>query len=119
MRVPQWIQSTFDALDAGDAEGFCEHLAQDCSFIYANQPPVTGRDDIRDAVDEFIGSVETTDHTLDEYFQAPGRAVVRGQVEYTRHDGSTLQVPFANIFDIVDEGIQTYQIYVDISELYQ
>lgn len=117
MRVPGWIKQTFDALDDGDPEGFCEHLTSDCTFIYANLDPVEGRDAVRDFVANFIESVETTDHTIDEFVQSPGRVLVRGTVEYTRHDGSSLEVPFADAFEVNDEGIETYQVYVDVSEL--
>ena len=39
-------------------------------------------------------------------------------VTYTRHDGSTLTVPAANILAVRDERIADYRIYVDANALY-
>jgi len=117
MRTPKWIRRTLESLDDGDAAGFCEYLAEDSSFIFANNDPVDGRDAIHTFVEGFIDSLQTTNHSIDETFQVPGRTVVRGEVEYVRHDGSTLEVPFTNIFETDDGEIEVYQVYVDNSAL--
>jgi TRAP-type uncharacterized transport system substrate-binding protein len=44
--------------------------------------------------------------------------ICHGTVTYTRHDASTLTVPFANIFRTRDDLIDEYLIYVDASALY-
>ncbi len=46
--------------------------------------------------------------------------LVRGEAKYTRHNGSVLQVPFANTIALNDQGLITgYQIYIDNTELFQ
>ncbi len=117
MRPPEWIRHTLDSLDDGDAAGFCEYLAEDCTFIFANNDPVDGRNAIRSFVEGFIDSLDATNHVIDETFQVPGRTIVRGEVEYVRHDGSTLEVPFTNVFETDGGEIEVYQIYVDNSAL--
>ena len=42
---------------------------------------------------------------------------MQGQVTYTRHDGSQLSVPFANIFKLRDNLIEEYRIFGDFSAL--
>jgi hypothetical protein len=37
---------------------------------------------------------------------------------YTRHDGSALSVPFADVFKMRGELAREYLIYVDASRLY-
>jgi hypothetical protein len=39
-------------------------------------------------------------------------------VTYTRLDGSTLTVPFANVFVLKGAEIQSYRIYIDNSPLF-
>jgi len=39
-------------------------------------------------------------------------------VTYTRHDGSVLTVPFANVFEMRGDKIAAYRIYVDNSLLF-
>jgi hypothetical protein len=40
-------------------------------------------------------------------------------VTYTRHDGSTLRVPFANVFKVDAGLVAEYLIFVDVSRLYE
>jgi len=40
-------------------------------------------------------------------------------VTYTRHDSSTLTVPFANILRFEGDLIDEYLIFLDVSELYK
>ena len=46
-----------------------------------------------------------------------GAEYLQGQVTYTRHDGSQLSVPFANIFKLRDGLIGEYRIFGDFSAL--
>jgi ketosteroid isomerase-like protein len=106
-----------DALDRGDVDGFCEPLHDDCAFVYANSPPVEGRESIRGFVQHFVESIETSDHRVDEVYGSPGRVVARGEVTYTKRDGSELEAPFVDVFEMEDGEVSTYQVYVDSHEL--
>ncbi len=44
---------------------------------------------------------------------------MNGGVPYTRHDGSSLRVFFANTFKITYEKVNDYLIFVDTPELYK
>jgi hypothetical protein len=48
----------------------------------------------------------------------PDAAICIGVVTYTRHDGSTLQVPFANVMKLRPGGIHDYRIFTDNSALF-
>jgi limonene-1,2-epoxide hydrolase len=39
-------------------------------------------------------------------------------VTYTRHDGSLISVPFANVFELRGDKITAYRIYIDNSSLF-
>jgi limonene-1,2-epoxide hydrolase len=39
-------------------------------------------------------------------------------VIYTRHDGSVVTFPFANVFELRGEKIAAYRIYIDNSSLF-
>ena len=40
------------------------------------------------------------------------------EVTNTRHDGSRISIPFANVFEYRDSLIADYRIYIDIGLLY-
>lgn len=117
MNTPTWIEDMLNSLDNGDVAGFCEPLAEDCRFIFANQDPVQGRGNVAEYVEGFLGSLDRTDHDIDEVLTTPNRAVVRGEVRYFTGSDSPLEVPYVNVLELEESAVQTYQIYVDNSEL--
>ncbi len=112
------IKSLFRAIDAKDGAAFASLLTGDASFRFGNSPAVTGRDAIRAAVDGFFGSIKSLSHRVPDIWDLGSHIVARGEVTYTRHSGSTLTVPFCNVFGMEGELIRTYEIYIDVSALY-
>lgn len=113
MREPNWIRDLFDALDRKKVDQFCDYLTDDATFVYASEGSVDGLEEVREFVGSFVSGIESSNHRIHEVIQTPTRAVVRGEVDYVRLDGSELTVPFANIFELEDDGISEYQVYVD------
>lgn len=118
MTTPAWIQTLFQALDAFDANTFASFLTEDAIFVFGNAEPVKGKSTIRDAVASFFASIAAIRHDLTETWTVPGAIICHGVVTYTRHSGTTLQVPFANVFTLEGERIRNYLIYIDNTQLY-
>ena len=118
MATPAWVTTLFHALDAFDADTFASFLTDDAIFVFGNAEPVRGKHAIRDVVASFFTSISAIRHDLLETWPLPQTAICRGTVTYTRHSGSQLCVPFANIFKLQNGLIQDYLIYVDNSRLY-
>jgi ketosteroid isomerase-like protein len=112
------LDDLFAAIDARDADRFAAFLAPSCSFRFGNLPVVEGRAAVRDFVAGFLGALGGIRHEVIERFEAPGRVAIHGFVTYTRADGSTLRVPFANVFHLEDGLITGYLIFVDNSALF-
>lgn len=108
----------FVSIDAMDTEGFLGFIAPDGEFRFASAPPVQGHAAIREAVDGFFSSIAGLSHKL-QRLVADGNAVVcEGEVTYTRHDGSTITLPFCNVFEVHGGLISVYRIYIDVAPLY-
>jgi uncharacterized protein (TIGR02246 family) len=118
MSTPAWVPTLFQALDAFDANTFASFLAEDATFIFGNAEPVRGKSTIRDGVAAFFTSIAAIRHDVIDTWAVPDAIVSRGVVTYTRHSGTQLQVPFANIFKLKNERIHEYLIYVDNTQLY-
>ena len=108
----------FRSIDEKDLQGFVSLLAQDCVFRFGNQPAVTGVNAIEDYVAGFFESIALLSHEIIASWDIPGGVVCHGHVSYTRHDGSILKVPFANILKLSPAGISDYRIFADTSQLY-
>lgn len=112
------LSRLFKAIDAKDADGFVACLSEDCSFRFGSAPAVQGHQAVNEAVSAFFQSIAGLSHNLNRRLGDAQTLVVDGDVTYTRHDGSRVTVPFANILELRDDRISDYRIYADISPLY-
>jgi ketosteroid isomerase-like protein len=115
---PHWISPLFSSIDARDADGFSARLAPDVVFRFGNAEPVEGLESVRQAVAGFFQSIAGISHQVSDTWVAGDAVICQGRVTYTRHDGSRLSVPFANIFRMSGERIREYLVFVDASHLY-
>lgn len=115
----EWVRSLFAAIDSKDAGLFAAHLADDVELQFGNIPVLKGRDPVREFVEKFFASIRSLRHDVLEHWAVGGDTIVcRGTVTYTRHDGSVLSVPFANIMTVAGGRATAYRVYADVSALY-
>lgn len=119
MNYDEWIRALFRCVDAKDGGGWLEFLAPDACFRFGNAPAVEGREAIREAVTAFFESISELRHDVLESWCHPDAVICRGDVTYTRLDGSSLTVPFANVLRLRGDRIRDYLVYADTSELYR
>jgi ketosteroid isomerase-like protein len=109
----------FDASDAFDLDRYVNFLAPDVRFQFGNAAPILGRENVREAVGAFFGTIAGIKHDiLVEWFPEKNVSVQKLSVTYTRHDGNTVVLPAVNILQIQDDLITDYQIYVDLAPVY-
>lgn len=113
-----WWLRLFATIDARDADGFVAALTQDAEFRFGNAPAVRGREAIRSAVAGFFAAIAGCRHRLIGSWHGSGTAVCEGEVTYTRHDGSSVTIPFVNVFELRGERIASYRIYIDNAPLF-
>ena len=118
MNAEAMLDSLFRAIDGKDADAFAALLAPECEFRFGNLPPVQGRTAVREFVAGFFASIAELTHTIEASWQVGDDLLCHGRVTYTRHDGSTLGVPFANILRTSSAGFSRYLIFADTSALY-
>ncbi|WP_423187177.1 nuclear transport factor 2 family protein [Alishewanella sp. d11] len=111
------ISELFKSIDAKDISAFTDFLNEDVIFCFANWPQVDGKANVTNAVNAFLQSIAAIEHQVLACWQPDDMVICRGLVTYTRHDHTTLTVPFANILQILDGEIIDYRIFADISEL--
>jgi ketosteroid isomerase-like protein len=114
---PGWVRDVFAAIDAMDAARFGTFLHPEVRFQFGNMPVVSGAGQATAFVAGFFESIAAIRHEVPDVFDWGDTWACRGRVTYTRHTGSTLEVPFANFFGLCDGRILSYQIYADTSQL--
>lgn len=114
----EWWDELLHAVDAGDADRFVTALTPDASFRFGNSDCVVGTEAIRTVVAGFFGAIASSRHELIQWWGVAPSVACEGTVTYTRRDGSLLQVPFVNAFDLIGRKIASYRIYADTSALF-
>jgi len=114
----QWWDELLRAIDAKDTPRFLSHLAPDGEFIFGNAPAAVGHAAIGAAVDGFFKLIRSSRHVLLTTWEGPNSAVGEGTVTYTRLEGSTLTLPFVDVFHFREGLIGRYQIYMDVNPLF-
>jgi ketosteroid isomerase-like protein len=112
------FKKLFASIDAMDTESFLSLIAEDAIFRFGSTPPVQGHVAIRAAVESFFASFAALRHDLQRLVAGGDAVVYEGEVTYTRHDGSNITLPFANIFEVEAGLISVYRIYIDIAPLF-
>ncbi len=112
------LPALFDAIDAKDTETFLDFLTEDASFRFASSDAVLGKDAIRNAVDGFFSSIAGSTHKLSNTVRRENTIFCEGVVTSHRHDGSDVAIPFTDVFELADERIAEYKIYIDLAPLF-
>ncbi|MBT8098646.1 MAG: nuclear transport factor 2 family protein [Gammaproteobacteria bacterium] len=112
------LTKLFATIDAMDTAGFVAMLTPGAEFRFGGAPPVQSRAQIGAAVDEFFSTIAGLQHELHNVIDSSDLVACEGDVTYTRHDGSSVTVPFADVFDFDGDLIAGYRIYIDIGPLY-
>ncbi len=112
------FKELFASIDAMDVEAFLSFIHKGATFRFGSSQAVSGHARIRAAVESFFASIKALKHELRRTVSDEDAVVCEGEVTYTRHDGSKITLPFANIFQVEQGLISDYRIYIDISPLY-
>jgi ketosteroid isomerase-like protein len=113
-----WWGRLFAVIDARDAAGFLDFLTPDAKFRFGNAPTIAGAEAIGAAVGGFFAAIAACRHQVLETWNGTDTVACEGTVTYTRHDGSTVTVPFANVFELRGAKIAAYRIFIDNSPLF-
>lgn len=112
------LQALFDSIDEKNVDAFMRFLSDGASYRFGNADPIVGKASIADSVRGFFDSIRALRHDVEASWVAGAKVICHGRTTYTRHDGSTLTIPFADILTVDDGLITDYLIFADASELY-
>ncbi len=112
------LRDLFAAIDSKDTAAFLDFLSEDARFRFGSAPPAIGHAAIGAAVGGFFDTVAGLSHDVALSVAGDGFLICEGEVTYRRHDGSTVTLPFVDVFELETERISNYKIYMDIGPLY-
>jgi len=118
MEIKEKIIKLFESIDEMDTDKFASFLTEDARFRFGNTPDVVGKSAIKEAVAGFFTTIKGISHRHLNIWEVTGTVVYQGEVTYTRHDDSSLTLPFVNVYGMKGDLIKDYLIYIDINPLY-
>jgi len=112
------IEKMYTVIDQKETDALVNMMTSDAVFVFGNIPPVKGKEEISGFLNNFFTSIQSINHSNLEWWQHEEKVTVKGNVTYTRHNGTKLSVPFAVILKMDKDLIDEYYIFADTSELY-
>lgn len=112
------VRSVFADIDTLNPDRFVANLAEDVVFRFGNADPIVGRAAVRDAVAQFLASIDGMSHDVLAVYEAGDVAVAKIDVSYTRKDGKVVTVPNADILTYDGDLVRDWQIYIDLTPVY-
>ena len=116
-RARQLVTRLYAAVDKKSVAELSKFLCEDVVFQLANHDPIRGKDTVLDANAAFFKTIAGMAHRIEGVWAQNQDVICAGYVQYTRHDGSELSLPFSTILGLEDDLIADYQVYADISPL--
>jgi len=112
------VSAAYQSIDSADAAKFASFITPDGIFRFANIPAVKDNKPIKEFVEGFFKSLKGISHSNLESWSVEDVIFVNGDVKYTRHNDTSLEVPFSCTWKMKDGLIDEYLIFIDNSELY-
>jgi len=119
MEFKSFVKEVYQSIDAADANRFASFITPSGSFRFANHPAVSGTEAIESFVAGFFQSLKGIQHSNLESWNTGDAIFVIGTVKYTRHNETSLELPFSCTWKMKGDLIDQYLIFIDSSELYQ
>ena len=114
----EWVENTFEALDAKDVDAFVGQLTPGATVRFGNGDPVVGRVAIREAFEQFFAAISDSSHAFTAQLRVDDTLIIQALVTYTRHDGTTFVLPSATICELTEGQAERVQFYADVSPLF-
>ena len=113
------VESLFALIDRRDADALADAFDPGGVQVFGNQPPLHGRDEIRDGNRAFLSSIAGLRHEITGLWDVDGTVIIRLLVHYERLDGRLVTLPAMTVFTESEAGLlQHYQVWFDVTPLF-
>ena len=114
----QWLETTYEALDAKDVDAFVAQLTPGAELRFGNGATIAGRVAIRDALTKFFAAIDSVSHAFTSQLRVDDTLFIEQMVTYTRRDGGAVVLPAASVFELMDGKADRMQMYIDVSPVF-
>lgn len=113
-----WYEEFYGALDAMDSDRVREMLAADTTLRLGNKEEIVGREAVMEATVHFWETIGGMRHTFLNAVESGDLAALESVVEYTRLDGSKVEIPVTTMIERRDGKVGAQRVYLDVAPLF-
>jgi uncharacterized protein (TIGR02246 family) len=103
------------AVDKGDAEAFGSWFADDATYRFGNQEPLTGKAAIIDATAGAAAALPWVRHTVDQVAEVGDQLFCRFTIETATPDGTHLTLPCVTVMWLRQDQVVDYRVHMDLT----
>ena len=113
-----WFEKFYARVDALDLTVAEDLQTEDTSMTMGNHPPAVGREDVRAGMERFFGTIKGMHHVISKVIEDGDSATVEGICQYTRLDGSRVDIPVLTALERRGDRIAAQRVYIDLAPLF-
>lgn len=109
------VRDFITAIESKDTSSFVNMMSPDGTFIFGNNPPVTGHPAITELIDQMHAALSSTQHEVVSVDLVNDNMILwRGNSVHTRKDGFEARFPHCNTLIMEGDKVKEYQVYVNV-----
>lgn len=114
-----WYQEFYAGIDRQDLTVVDRLCTPDTTMRFANHPMDVGPEAVRAGMEHFFSLIGGMRHTFVKVLEQGDSAVLEAVVQYTRLDGSTVDICVSTAIDRRDGLVAAQRVYIDLAPLFQ
>jgi uncharacterized protein (TIGR02246 family) len=112
----EMVREMCAAVDAGDAESFASWFAEDATYVFANNEPVTSRAAITAATAAAAEALPWVRHAVDQVaLVGEDQLFCRFTIETESPTGERLALPCVTVMWLEGEQVVDYRVHLDLT----
>jgi ketosteroid isomerase-like protein len=115
--VPEWLREHYQRVDANDFAYVLDRFSPGIEVRFGNRPAARGREAARELLADVHRSFQSSIHRFSNVWQQGSTTLVRFDVTYALHDGSTVAMGTFTVLERVDGLITRMRVYIDEAPL--
>jgi ketosteroid isomerase-like protein len=116
--MEQWISEYYADVDGLRLDEYMARHTDDVVVRFGNNPPVVGKEEVRQAIGSFFGSIAGMTHHCVAEYRAGDVVILEFEIEYTRKDDRQVVVPAVAILHRRGELVDQLRIYIDLGPVF-
>jgi ketosteroid isomerase-like protein len=117
--MSDWVSEYFADVDAMRLDEFIDRHTDDVVVTFANNPPAIGKDQVREAIGGFWGTIDGLSHDIKQRWDAGDTTALESDVTYTRKDGGVVTVPVASFLHRSGDKVDRLTFYLDLTPVFE